>query len=48
MNDALKNSVMTTNEFTEKNPKWFYSIEETPELKILEDNYDIILEELNQ
>ncbi|HRG00712.1 MAG TPA: aspartyl/asparaginyl beta-hydroxylase domain-containing protein [Bacteroidia bacterium] len=34
--------------FTEKNPKWFYSIEETPELKILEDNYHTILEELNQ
>jgi len=32
--------------FTEKNPKWFYNIEETPELKILEKNYSIILNEL--
>ena len=35
-------------EFSEKNPKWFYSIDETPELKILEENYSVILEELNQ
>lgn len=35
-------------EFTEKNPKWFYDISETPELKVLEDNYAVILEELNQ
>lgn len=35
-------------EFTEKNPKWFYSLEEAPELKILEDNYPTILEELKQ
>lgn len=34
--------------FTDKNPKWFYDINETPELKILEENYSIILEELNQ
>lgn len=32
--------------FTEKNPKWFYSIDEKPELKILEDNFQIILDEL--
>lgn len=35
-------------EFTEKNPKWFYTLEEVPELKVLEDNYSIILEELKQ
>lgn len=34
--------------FTEKNPKWFYDLNETPELKILEDNYHTILEELLQ
>ncbi len=34
--------------FTDRNSKWFYTIDETPELKILEDNYTIILEELNQ
>ena len=33
--------------FTEKNPKWFYTLDETPELKILETNYASILEELN-
>ena len=33
--------------FTEKNPKWFYTLDETPELKILETNYATILEELN-
>lgn len=33
--------------FTDKNPKWFYKLDETPELKILEDNYSIILKELN-
>jgi beta-hydroxylase len=34
--------------FTEKNPKWFYSINENSELKILEENYAVILEELSQ
>lgn len=34
--------------FTDKNPKWFYDISETPELKILEENYSIILDELNE
>lgn len=33
-------------QFEPKNPKWFYSLEETPELKILEDNYQVILNEL--
>lgn len=37
-----------TEEFTEKNPKWFYTINETPELKILEENYTVILKELTQ
>lgn len=32
--------------FTDKNPKWFYDISETPELKILEENYIDILAEL--
>ena len=32
--------------FTDKNPKWFYDISETPELKILEDNFSTILNEL--
>ena len=35
-------------EFTEKNPKYFYSTEEFPQLKILEDNYQVILDELNE
>jgi hypothetical protein len=39
---------MSADEFTEKNPKWFYNVNETPELKILEENYSVILEELNQ
>lgn len=33
-------------EFTENNPKYFYEIDETPELKILEKNFPIILNEL--
>ncbi|MES2762992.1 MAG: aspartyl/asparaginyl beta-hydroxylase domain-containing protein [Bacteroidota bacterium] len=33
-------------EFTVQNPKWFYNITEVPELKILEDNFQIILNEL--
>lgn len=33
-------------EFTEKNPKWFYNINEVPELKILEENFEVILNEL--
>ena len=33
--------------FTEKNPKLFYTLEETPQLKILEDNYALILNELH-
>jgi beta-hydroxylase len=36
------------NKFTKKNPKWFYNAAEAPQLKILEENYLIILEELNQ
>jgi len=39
---------MSADEFTVKNPKWFYNVNETPELKILEENYSVILEELNQ
>ena len=35
-------------EFTNKNPKWFYGINEIPELEILETNYKIILNEPNQ
>lgn len=34
-------------QFDPKNPKWFYTINETPELKILEENYAVILNELN-
>jgi ornithine lipid ester-linked acyl 2-hydroxylase len=34
-------------EFTDKNPKLFYSVEDFPHLKILEDNYSVILNELN-
>lgn len=44
----LKNNCMATDEFTSKNPKWFYNINETPELKILEENYKVILDELIQ
>jgi aspartyl/asparaginyl beta-hydroxylase (cupin superfamily) len=33
-------------DFTEQNPKWFYNIAEVPELKILEDNFTVILNEL--
>lgn len=33
-------------EFTEKNPQYFYSIDELPDLKVLEENYPVILEEL--
>lgn len=33
-------------EFTEKNPQYFYTLDELPELKVLEDNYPVILEEL--
>lgn len=33
-------------EFTEKNPQYFYTIDELPELKVLEGNYPVILEEL--
>jgi len=33
-------------EFTEKNPQYFYTVDELPDLKVLEDNYSIILEEL--
>jgi aspartyl/asparaginyl beta-hydroxylase (cupin superfamily) len=35
-------------EFTEKNPKWFYTLKDTPELKILEENYQVILSELKE
>lgn len=34
-------------EFTEKNPKYFYTQNEFKELGILEDNYSIIINELN-
>ena len=34
-------------EFTKKNPKLFYNIDEVPELSVLENNYAVILEELN-
>jgi ornithine lipid ester-linked acyl 2-hydroxylase len=34
--------------FTPKNPKYFYSIEEHPQLKVLEEKYAVILEELQQ
>ena len=30
-------------DFTKQNPKWFYNISEVPELKILQDNFEIIL-----
>lgn len=33
--------------FTDKNPKLFYSIEQHSKLKILEENYSVILAELN-
>ena len=33
-------------EFTEKNPKYFYELAEFNELRILEDNYKLILDEL--
>jgi aspartyl/asparaginyl beta-hydroxylase (cupin superfamily) len=33
-------------DFTQQNPKWFYNISEVPELKILEDNFETILNEL--
>ncbi len=33
-------------DFSDKNPKWFYEIDETPQLKILEKSHDIILKEL--
>jgi len=33
-------------QFDSKNPKWFYPINETQELIILEDNFEIILNEL--
>lgn len=33
-------------ELTDKNPRLFYSADDFPQLKILEDNYEIILEEL--
>lgn len=36
------------NEFTEKNPKYFYSTDEFPHLKILEDNFKVILDELKE
>ncbi len=35
-------------EFTDKNSKLFYSTDEFPHLKILEDNYEVILSELMQ
>lgn len=34
-------------EFTEKNPQYFYDLTQFKELKILEDNYKTILDELN-
>lgn len=33
-------------EFTEKNPKYFYTLNEYKELKVLEDNFQVILDEL--
>jgi ornithine lipid ester-linked acyl 2-hydroxylase len=35
-------------EFTDKNPKYFYTIDESSNLKLLESNYSVILQELNQ
>ena len=35
-------------DFTDKNPKWFYNLSETPQLEILEKNFPIILKELKQ
>jgi ornithine lipid ester-linked acyl 2-hydroxylase len=35
-------------EFTEQNPRLFYSAEEHPDLKILEDNFSVILSELQE
>ncbi len=34
-------------EFTEKNPQYFYDLNQFKELQLLEDNYKIILDELN-
>lgn len=34
--------------FDIRNPKWFYSIDEVPELTILEENYSVILSELTE
>jgi beta-hydroxylase len=34
-------------EFTEKNPQYFYDLSQFKELQLLEDNYPVILEEVN-
>ncbi|MBS1647505.1 MAG: aspartyl/asparaginyl beta-hydroxylase domain-containing protein [Bacteroidetes bacterium] len=34
-------------EFTKKNPKYFYSLDEHPQLRVLEEHFSVVLEELN-